>query len=261
MPVPIKECIISTMRSIIKYFAGWNIAPDDNKHIKLLVSLVVLILLLPQIPFLLSTSITTFIGTHEVFAQSEEEKNTNNTNMDSMKGDNNIISPLTEWVGVFALGATVGLVSSLGYKPVYSKSRSISITNLSIAILSISAGIIHLLLIQEHMKEAFMWGVFFLITGIAQLIFGIIIIIMGGKLSPINKSILYYFGIVGNTLLVGIFVLVRLITPPFTSEGAPINELEPNGIITIIIEILLVVLLAYLLKSTNKIKKSQKLIR
>ena len=246
--------------SSIKYFAGWNIAPDDNKHIKLLVSLVVLILLLPQIPFLSSTSITAFIGTHDAFAQSENDENNNNTNMSPMKEDN-IISPLTEWVGVFALGITVGLVSSLGYKPVYSKSRSISITNLSIAILSISAGIIHLLLIQEHMKEAFMWGIFFLISGIAQLIFGIIIIIIGGELSPINKSILYYFGIVGNTLLVGIFVLVRLITPPFTSEGAPINELEPNGIITIIIEILLVVLLAYLLKSTNKIKKSQKLIR
>ena len=258
MPVHIKECIISTMSSI-KYFAGWNIAPDDNKHIKLLVSLVVLILLLPQIPFLLSTSITTFIGTHDAFAQSENDENNNNTNMSAMKEDN-IISPLTEWVGVFALGITVGLVSSLGYKPVYSKSRSISITNISIAILSISAGIIHLLLIQEHMKEAFMWGIFFLISGIAQLIFGIIIIIMGGKLSPINKSILYYFGIIGNALLVGIFVLVRLITPPFSSEAAPINELEPNGIITIITEILLVVLLAYLLKSTNKIKKSQKVI-
>jgi len=258
MPVHIKECIISTMSSI-KYFAGWNIAPYDNKHIKLLVSLVVLILLLPQIPFLSSTSITAFIGTHDAFAQSENDENNNNTNMSPMKEDN-IISPLTEWVGVFALGITVGLVYSLGYKPVYSKSRSISITNLSIAILSISAGIIHLLLIQEHMKEAFMWGIFFLISGIAQLIFGIIIIIMGGKLSPINKSILYYFGIIGNALLVGIFVLVRLITPPFSSEAAPINELEPNGIITIIIEILLVVLLAYLLKSTNKIKKSQKVI-
>ena len=219
MPVHIKECIISTMSSIIKYFAGWNIAPDDNKHIKLLVSLVVLILLLPQIPFLLSTSITAFIGTHDAFAQSENDENNNNTNMSPMKEDN-IISPLTEWVGVFALGITVGLVSSLGYKPVYSKSRSISITNLSIAILSISAGIIHLLLIQEHMKEAFMWGIFFLISGIAQLIFGIIIIIMGGKLSPINKSILYYFGIIGNALLVGIFVLVRLITPPFSSEAS-----------------------------------------
>ena len=227
-------------------------------QINLLVLSMVVLLLLPQIPLFLFTSVTTFGGNYKVFAQSENDEN-NNTNMSPMKEDN-IISPLTEWVGVFALGITVGLVSSLGYKPVYSKSRSISITNLSIAILSISAGIIHLLLIQEHMKESFMWGVFFLISGIAQLIFGIIIILMGGKLSPINKSILYYFGIIGNALLVGIFVLVRLITPPFSTEAVPINELEPNGIITIITEILLVVLLAYLIKSTSKSLRSQKVI-
>src|SRR5215218_1107623 len=214
--------------SSIKYSTGWNTALDSDMHIKLLVlSMVISLLLLPQIPLFLF-SVTTFGGNYEVFAQSENDENNNDTNMSTMKEDN-IISPLTEWVGVFALGITVGILSPIRYKPVYSKSRSISITNLSIAILSISAGIIHLLLIQEHMKESFMWGIFFLITGIAQLIFGIIIIIIGRKVSPINKSILYYFGIIGNALLVGIFVLVRLITPPFSSEAAPVNELEPNG--------------------------------
>jgi hypothetical protein len=227
-------------------------------QINLLVLSMVVLLLLPQIPLFLFTSITTFGGIYKVFAQSENDEN-NNTNMSPMKEDN-IISPLTEWIGIFALGITVGLVSSLGYKPVYSKSRSISITNLSIAILSISAGIIHLLLIQEHMKEAFVWGISFLISGIAQLIFGIIIIIIGGELSPINKSILYYFGIIGNALLVGIFVLARLFTPPFSTESAPINELEPNGVITIITEILLIVLLAYLIKSISKSQRSQKVI-
>jgi hypothetical protein len=230
-------------------------------HIKLLVLLVVLLLLLPRISFHLSTSATTFGSNYEIFAQSEEEnKNTNNTNMNPMKEDN-IISSSTEWEGIFALGITVGLVSPLRYKSVYSKSRSIRITNISIAILSISAGIIHLLLIQEHMKESFMWGISFLISGIAQIIFGIIIIILGEELSPINKLILYYFGIVGNTLLVGIFVFVRVFTPPFSTEAAPINELEPNGIITIITEIVLIVLLAYLIKSSSvKIQRNQKVI-
>jgi hypothetical protein len=220
----------------------------------------VIILLLPQIPLFLFTSVTTFGVNNKVFAQNENDENNNTTNMNTMKEDN-IISPLTEWIGVFVLGITVGILLPIRYKPVYFKSRSISITNLSIAILSISAGIIHLLLIQEHMKEALMWGIFFLITGIAQLIFGIIVIIMmGGKLYPINKSILYYFGIIGNALLVGIFVLVRLFTPPFSSEAAPVNELEPNGIITIITELLLVVLLAYLIKSTSKSQRSEKVI-
>jgi hypothetical protein len=225
---------------------------------KLLVLL--LILLLIQLPsFLVSSIITTSGGNYNVLAQSEDEDD-NNTNMSIMKEDN-IISPLTEWVGIFALGITLGLVSPLRYMSGYSKNASTRIAKISAAILSMSAGIIHLLLIQEHMEESILWGIFFLISGIAQIIFGIFIIITLEKLSPINKSILYYFGIVGNSLLVGIFILVRLFTPPFSTESAPINELEPNGIIAIIIEILSIVVLAYLIKSYSKSQRIQKAIQ
>jgi uncharacterized membrane protein HdeD (DUF308 family) len=207
---------------------------------------------------MLSTIVATTGIKADVFAQSEGE---NNTNM-SMNKQDNIISPLTEWVGVFALGITVGLVSTLRYKSNNSKSTSIRIIIISIAILSMSAGIIHLLLIQEHMEESFIWGIFFLISGIAQIIYSIFIIKVAEKLSPLNnKWPLYYFGIAGNALLVGIFVMARLFTPPFSSEAAPINELEPNGIITIITEIFLIVLLAYLIKSSSRSQRSQKVIQ
>jgi biotin transporter BioY len=207
---------------------------------------------------MLSTIVATTGIKADVFAQSEGE---NNTNM-SMNKQDNIISPLTEWVGVFALGITVGLVSILRYKSNNSKSTSIRIIIISIAILSMSAGIIHLLLIQEHMEESFIWGIFFLISGIAQIIYSIFIIIVAEKLSPLNnKWPLYYFGIAGNALLVGIFVMARLFTPSFSSEAAPINELEPNGIVTIITEIFLIVLLAYLIKSSSRSQRSQKVIQ
>jgi hypothetical protein len=207
---------------------------------------------------MLSTIVATTDIKADVFAQSEGE---NNTNM-SMNKQDNIISPLTEWVGVFALGITLGLVSTLRYKSNNSKSTSIRIIIISIAILSMSAGIIHLLLIQEHMEESFIWGIFFLISGIAQIIYSIFIIKVAEKLSPLNnKWPLYYFGIAGNALLVGIFVMARLFTPPFSSEAAPINELEPNGIVTIITEIFLIVLLAYLIKSSSRSQRSQKVIQ
>lgn len=220
-----------------------------------------MILLLPQFPAFLVSNIviTTFSVNHNAFAQSQDENENNSTNMNTMKEDN-IISPLTEWIGIFVLGITLGLVSTLSYTSNYSKNASIRITNISIAILSMSAGTIHLLLIQEHMEESIIWGISFLISGIAQIIFGIVIIV-SKRLYSINKPVLYYFGIVGNSLLIGIFVLVRLVTPPFSSESAPINELEPNGIITIITEILLIVLLAYLIKSTSKSQRSQKVIQ
>ncbi len=105
------------------------------------------------------------------------------------------------------------------------------------------------------MEEAVIWGIFFLGIGISQLTFGVIVLILV-KLSLSNKTaiLLYYIGIVGNTLLVAIFVLGRLFVPPFSPEPTPITELEANGIITVIIEILVIALLIYLVKSRSKFK-------
>jgi hypothetical protein len=160
-----------------------------------------------------------------------------------------LIPSITEWTGIFSLGIFAGLVAfktnilSIGKNRVLDiKIRSIGI---SIVILSISAGIIHLLLVQEHSMEAFVWGLFFLISGISQIGFGIIFLFAKKQE---KKVILCYTGMIGNALLVITFILVRLVTPPFSPEETPINELEPNGIITLIIEIVLVVLLAYVIR-------------
>jgi hypothetical protein len=164
----------------------------------------------------------------------------------------NLISSVTEWIGVFALGITTGLLS-FGIKisnnvTAFVKRRKII---LSIVTLSISVGAIHLLLVQEHAKESYLWGIFFLISGISQIAFGIIIAFVK---NPKINNILYYIGLIGNALLVLIFIFVRLFTPPFSSEGTPVNELQPNGIITLIIEILIVILLAYVIKFKEELK-------
>src|SRR5918992_319723 len=215
---------------------------------KLLILLLVLLLLQPE--FMLSTIVTSTGSNADVVAQSEGG---NNTDMSINKQDNNI-SQLTEWAGIFALGITMGLVSTLRYKS--NNSTSTRIIIISIAILSTSAGIIHLLLVQEHMEESFIWGISFLISAIAQIIYSIFITLVAEKLPPLNKRLLYFFGIAGNALLVGIFVMARLFTPPFSPEAAPINELEPNGIITIITELFLTVLLAYLIILSSKSQRS-----
>ena len=160
-----------------------------------------------------------------------------------------IIPSITEWTGVFSLGIFAGLLAFKTNISSSSKNQNFEMKRrrieISIAILSFSAGVIHLLLVQEHSREAFVWGLFFLISGIAQIGFGIAILFAKkqGK-----KVILYYTGIIGNVLLVITFVLVRLVTPPFSPEETPISELEPNSIITLIIEIVLIVLLTYALR-------------
>ena len=158
------------------------------------------------------------------------------------------ISSITEWTGIFSLGIITGLLASKTNPPSsnnslgFGRRRSIII---SIATLSLSVGAIHLLLVPEHSKESLVWGLVFLVSGIAQMVFGIIILFAK---KPIFKTMLCLIGIIGNAMLVITFILVRLVTPPFSPEGAPINELEPNGIITLIIEIVLVILLSYELR-------------
>lgn len=167
------------------------------------------------------------------------------------------ISPITEWLGIFSLGIFAGLFV-FKFKPEkrlddqHNKTSSLNLIR-AIAILSISVGIIHVLLVPEHSQESMIWGMIFLASGLAQIIFGIVLLLVR---KYTLRNFLYYIGIIGNSILVITFVLVRLITPPFSPEGTPINELEPNGVITLIIEIILVILMTYQLKQKDLAKEN-----
>jgi hypothetical protein len=49
-------------------------------------------------------------------------------------------------------------------------------------------------------------------------------------------------------LIVAIFIYIRLFVPPFSPEAIPINEIEVNGILTVVMEIF-IGLLVYLVKT------------
>jgi hypothetical protein len=205
-------------------------------------------------------------GVQDALASSEDEvenmvKDHDDDSMD-MTEENPIgkaISPITEWLGIFSLGIFAGLFV-FKFKPEkridnqYNKTSSRNLIR-AIAILSVSVGIIHVLLVPEHSQESMIWAMIFLASGLAQIVFGIALLLVR---KYALRNILYYIGIIGNSILVIIFVLVRLITPPFSPEGTPINELEPNGVITLIIEVLLVILMAYQLKQKDFAKENVK---
>ena len=194
---------------------------------------------------LFSLTIDVVSNNPDIFAQSESMSEQMDTETMGEGGGAVSISSITEWIGIFSIGVTLGL---LAFKT-NNVSNDETITRrkivYSVAMLSLAAGAIHLLLVQEHSKESFWWGVIFSITGVAQIGFGIIIIFVK---TPQIHTMLYYIGIIGNALLVVTFILVRLFTPPFSPEGAPINELEPNGVISLAIEIGIVILLICVIK-------------
>jgi MFS family permease len=168
------------------------------------------------------------------------------------------ISHITEDIGIFAIGVSLGL---LILPLINRRSTTTTIPNLiarknifiSIAVLTMASGIIHILLVKEHMEESYMWGIGFLVMGISQLIYGGVFIIFADNLRRrlLKRAVvlsLYSIGIIGNTLLVAIFVYVRLFVPPFSPEAIPVNEIEVNGILTVVMEIFIVGLLVYLVK-------------
>jgi hypothetical protein len=191
--------------------------------------------------------------------------------MDEMNDEgSDLISPITEWIGFGALAMTVGVVLLLGFnmmskngskgnspKLVRTKRYLFTLTGA----LSIAVGVVHLMLVKEHMGESYLWGIGFLAMGIPQILCSVcgiscgIVIIFSKMLSSLTK-ILCTLGIIANAFFVGIFVYVRLFVPPFSPEGTPVHELEPNGILTVVIQLLIVVILVYLLRE-KKIKERE----
>lgn len=198
-----------------------------------------------------------------VFAQEEETGEDGVGEEQEMADEGISLMTITEWVGMGALGMVGGMaiITSLrkniknsagasGDDSFKNRIRRIGIS-VAVAILSLSAGIIHLLLVQEHLEESYAWGVFFIFMGVFQIVYGSAILLIAGRAG----TILFYTGVAGNMAFIGVFIYARLLTPPFAPEAGPIQELELNGVMTLILQALIVALLAYSLKSNREIKK------
>jgi MFS family permease len=211
----------------------------------------------PTIEVLIATAILSAIPML-AFAQGGGDREMAMNNRDEEGGAETAdsISRITEDIGIFAIGVSLGLL----ILPLINRRNTTTIPNLmarknifiSIAALTMAAGIMHILLVKEHMEESYMWGIGFLVMGISQIIYGGVFIIFADNLRRLLKRAvmlsLYSIGIIGNTALVAIFVYVRLFVPPFSPEAIPVNEIEVNGILIVVMEIFIVGLLVYLVK-------------
>lgn len=199
---------------------------------------------------------TVFIYPAAVFAQ--EEMAAEEESEEEMSEGVSLMM-VTEWVGMAGLGVVGGMAiiapslrnvkpGNLSNDAARGKIGKIAI---SVAVLSLSAGIMHLLLVQEHMEESYAWGVFFMFMGVSQIAYGLIILLIARR----PTAVLNYLGIVGNIAFIGAFVYVRLFTPPFSPEEGPIQELQPAGFMILLIQALIVALLAFSLRSNKEIKQ------
>ncbi len=111
------------------------------------------------------------------------------------------------------------------------------------AVLTLIAGIIHGLYIQEHFEEWWGYGWFFLISTIAQLVYVPLILMPLGRFT----RTVYWIGIIGNAAIVIMYLVTRTLGIPFFGPGAgEIEEASLLGIISVVAEILLIIALAVL---------------
>jgi hypothetical protein len=125
--------------------------------------------------------------------------------------------------------------------------------------LSIAAALLHGAIIQEHFLEWPGYGAFFMFAMAAQGIYGLVIVgtrlMEGEPLSarwPVARLRLWYLaGIVGNVLLVLLYVESRTLGIPAGPQAGEVEAVTPLGVLVKLIELALVGVLVALLWRTK----------
>ncbi len=104
------------------------------------------------------------------------------------------------------------------------------------------AGILHLSLVPDIIGRNLNSGVFFLISGIAQIFWVIPMLKRWGR-------IWYYIGIAGTIILIIMWIMTRVSGNPITGRGGPISEM---AIAIEVFQIAYVVLTAIIISKETK---------
>ena len=152
--------------------------------------------------------------------------------------ENNTIG---DWLGFFGLGSATSILVLYRFAGRNDDDRKRKqLLKYSITVLAIASGIIHILLIPEHAMESLIFGTFFGISGAALIAYAIIVIIS-------DKKGIYYLGIAGAIILIGLYLFTRLVTVPFSPEGG-VEKISIVDIVTKIVEAMMLSVLIYLLR-------------
>jgi hypothetical protein len=95
----------------------------------------------------------------------------------------------------------------------------------TVATLSLLAGLIHLWVMPEHFQEWWGYGAFFLVAAVAQVVYVPLL------LRWTNRTVVLLLGIAGNSAIVLLYLLTRVVGVPLFGPRA--GEVEGVGIIDV----------------------------
>ena len=146
------------------------------------------------------------------------------------------------WTGFFGLGTATGIL--LIRRLVLQDIERFRLSKYLIAVLAITTGIIHLLLLEEHLEESVLFGIFFVVSGAALIGYSIVAMFT-------SRRVVYYVGIGGTVILIGLYLFTRLVFVPFSPDGG-VESISGLDILTKVIEAALLGTLVYALSAQRK---------
>lgn len=161
--------------------------------------------------------------------------------------NNLLIAYLTGFSGLGAFAAILAVYRWTG------RIDKMRLLGNSVTILALTTGIIHLLLMNEHLQTSLISGAFFGISGSTLIAYGI----MASKLYNQKIRMAYCFvGIGGAAALIVLYSFTRLVAFPYLGGGIIIESVSTLDIITKAVEVLLILVLVY---SAVRLKENRQL--
>jgi hypothetical protein len=110
------------------------------------------------------------------------------------------------------------------------------------------AGILHLILASNVITRGALFGIFFIVAGLAQLFWLLPMIKRWGR-------IWYFIGIAGTVILMIIYAITRVSNPITGGRALPINEI---GGAVMVVEAVYIILTAIILVKERKVQVSER---
>jgi hypothetical protein len=179
---------------------------------------------------------------------------------------------LAIFAGILAMITVLGLVLWFVYKTrskrlVIDSNRN-QIVKYLIMLLALSAGVIHLAVFSEHGSLRIEYSIFLLAAGASQVAYSILYVLLTltneSELGTRQLAFSYHrktmlvnlFGLVGNLILLGLYLYAVILTPPLSPNNKP-EDVDVSGILDKSIEVVLVVGIVYLMRWERKRLESQ----
>jgi hypothetical protein len=183
------------------------------------------------------------------------------------------------FAGIVAAMAVFGSVAAFSYRSRKKRAKLVNITSkinnttvtdreilirYSVMMLAIGAGIVHLAIYSEHGSLRIEYSIFLLAAASAQFAYGIVYVIMTlstevdsirsatlAKLYYKKSVILNLFGLIGSSVLLGLYIYSVALPPPLSPINRP-EAVDVAGILDKSLEVVLIIGIVYVMLLEKK---------